>query len=54
MDDKAELAKYGKRARKALILAGKKVGELSEAEKKTPSQKRSEMGKVKEQRRAMK
>lgn len=50
----AERECLAKRARKALILAGKKVGKLSEADKKTPSQKRSEAGKVKEARRASK
>lgn len=41
-----------KRTRRTLILSGARIGKLSDSEKKTPSQKRSENGKAKELKRS--
>ncbi|MFA5213319.1 MAG: hypothetical protein WC406_08300 [Methanoregula sp.] len=42
LPSEVERERINKRTRKTLIQAGKKIGRLTEAEKKTPSQKRSE------------
>ena len=42
-----ERERINRRTRKTLILAGKNIGRLTESEKKTPSQRKSELGRKK-------
>lgn len=49
--DDLERERLAKRTRKTLILAGKKIGKLTDSEKKPPSQRKSESGRKRYARR---